>query len=38
MLIPFVAVVHVHNVTAVPNLDGRVNSKNGDSLGDRIVI
>ena len=38
MLIPFVAVVDVHNVTAVQNLDGRVNAKNGDSLGDRTVI
>lgn len=38
MLIPFVAVVYMHNVTVVQNLDGRVNGKNGDSLDDRIVI
>lgn len=38
MLIPFVALGYVHNATVVQNLGGRVNAKNGDSLGDRIVI
>lgn len=37
-VIPFVAVVYVHHVAVVQNLDGKVNAKNGDSLDDRTVI